>query len=104
MPRLIGLSLASLIAALTLGAPDASAQNKMKCTTAALRDVTHEWCIRLTSRVQEKTGGRIVGEVYPAAQLGGVQQLNEGTQLGTIEATAAPGAYFVGIDPRFQVL
>lgn len=104
MLRLTGLSLACLAAVLALPPTEAAAQNKMKCATAAFNDVTHEWCKRLTAALQEKTGGKIVGEVYPAGQLGDVPRLNEGTQLGTIEATAAPGAFFVGIEPRFQVL
>jgi TRAP-type C4-dicarboxylate transport system substrate-binding protein len=104
MLRLTGFSLACLAAVLAFSPTEAAAQNKMKCATAAFNDVTHEWCKRLTARVQEKTAGRIVGEVYPAGQLGDVPRLNEGAQLGTIEATAAPGAFFVGIDPRFQVL
>ncbi len=104
MLRLTGISFACLAAVLAFSPTDAAAQNKMKCATAAMNDVTHEWCKRLTSGLQEKTGGKIVGEVFPGGQLGDVPRLNEGAQLGTIEATAAPGAFFVGIDPRFQVL
>jgi TRAP-type C4-dicarboxylate transport system substrate-binding protein len=107
MLRLTGLTLAcagALAAGVALAPTDATAQNKMKCATAAMNDVTHEWCKRLTAALQEKTNGRIVGEVYPGGQLGDVPRLNEGAQLGTIEATAAPGAFFVGIEPRFQVL
>lgn len=104
MIRLSGISLACLATALALTTGEAAAQNKFKCATAAFRDVTHEWCIRLSERLQQKTNGQIVGEVYPAGQLGDVPRLNEGAQLGTIEGTSAPGAFFVGIDPRFQVL
>jgi TRAP-type C4-dicarboxylate transport system substrate-binding protein len=107
MLRLTGLTLAcagALAVGVALAPTDVAAQNKMKCATAAVNDVTHEWCKRLTAALQEKTGGKIVGEVFPGGQLGDVPRLNEGTQLGTIEATAAPGAFFVGIDPRFQVL
>ena len=44
------------------------------------------------------------GQVFPAGQLGPIPRLIEGVQLGTIEAFMTPPEFFVGIDPRFQVL
>jgi len=75
-----------------------------KCATATVNDIHHEWCKRFTARLEKRTDGRMKGQVFPAGQLGPIPRLIEGVQLGTIEAFMTPPEFFVGIDPRFQVL
>jgi len=104
MLRLTGFSLTCLAAVLAFSPTEAAAQNKFKCATAAVNDPSHECCKRLAAGLTEKSGGKIVGEVYPSGQLGDVPAQVQGVQLGTIEAMAAPGPFFTGADPRFQVL
>lgn len=90
--------------ALAFAPQAASAQSVFKCSTASINDAGHEWCKRLVPALTARSGGKITGEVYAGGQLGDVPRQIEGMQLGTIEANGAPGAFFVGIDPRFQVL
>ena len=84
--------------------PAEGAALTFKCATATLNDIHHEWCKRFTARLEKRSDGRMKGQVFPAGQLGPIPRLIEGVQLGTIEAFMTPPEFFVGIDPRFQVL
>jgi TRAP-type C4-dicarboxylate transport system substrate-binding protein len=75
-----------------------------KCATATLNDVQHEWCKRFGARLEQRTGGRIKPQVFPASQLGSIPRMIEGVQLGTIESWIGPPEFMVGVDPRFQIL
>ena len=54
--------------------------------------------LELKRMIEEKSDGRIKVEVYPAQQLGSAQEMIEGMQMGTIEATLLPTAKFGGFD------
>ena len=54
--------------------------------------------------IEEKSDGRIKVEVYPAQQLGSAQEMIEGMQMGTIEATLLPTAKFGGFDQTMNIL
>ena len=83
----------------------ASAQTYvMKLGNATINDVQHEWQKRFAARVNQKAGGRIKAEVYPASQLGAQPRMIDGVALGTIEALIIPPEFLVGVDPRFQVI
>ena len=82
----------------------AAAPVTLKCTTATLNDVQHEWCKRYAARLEKRSQGQIKGQVFPASQLGSIPRMIEGVQLGTVEAWIGPPEFLVGIDPRFQVL
>ena len=83
----------------------ASAQTYvMKIGNATINDVQHEWQKRFANRLNQKAGGRIKAEVYPASQLGPQPQMINGVQLGNIEALVIPPEFLVGVDPRFQVI
>ena len=100
--RALLLGLATLIGA-TLAPLPASAQTiPFKCATATLNDVQHEWCKRLGARLEQKTGGRIKPQVFPASQLGSIPRMIEGVQLGTIESWIGPPEFMVGVDPQPQ--
>lgn len=80
-----------------------AAEYTMKLGTATVNDVQTYAMEQFAQRVEEASGGRIETELYPAAQLGSNARMIEGMQLGTLEFYTGPTAYFVGVDPRFQV-
>jgi len=102
--RTVLLGLAIVIAS-ALTPLAATAQTiAFKCATATLNDVQHEWCKRFGARLEQRTGGRIKPQVFPASQLGSIPRMIEGVQLGTIESWIGPPEFMVGVDPRFQIL
>jgi len=98
-------SLAGLALLALATAPPAEAQGfTLKCATATLNDVQHEWCKRFGARLEKRTNGQVKTQVFPAGQLGSIPRMIEGVQAGTIEAWIGPPEFLVGVDPRFQVL
>ena len=97
--------LAVVGAVLTLGVMPAAAQTyTLKIGNATINDVQHEWQKRWGARVEQRAGGRIKVEIYPASQIGSIPRMIEGLQLGTLEAWIGPPEFVVGHDARFQVL
>ncbi len=84
--------------------PGEAATITFKCALATVNDVQHEWCKRYGDRLEKRSHGRIKAQVFPAGQLGSIPRMIEGIQLGTIEAFTVPPDFFVGVDPRFQLL
>jgi TRAP-type transport system periplasmic protein len=82
----------------------AAAQHVMKIGNATINDVQHEWQKRFAARVNQKSGGKMKVEVYPASQLGPQPQMINGVQLATIEALIIPPEFLVGVDSRYQVV
>jgi TRAP-type transport system periplasmic protein len=64
----------------------------------------HQYAKNLAAAVEKDSGGRIKSEVYPASQLGSIPRQIEGTQFGSIQVAVIPPEFFVGVDPRFEVL
>src|SRR6266542_6046288 len=62
----------------------------LKCATATLNDVQHEWCKRYGARLEKRSNGQIKAQIFPASQLGSIPRMIEGVQLGTIEAWVGP--------------
>ncbi len=54
--------------------------------------------------IEQRAGGRIKVEIYPANQLGQIPAVIEGVALGTIEVGGAASGFFASLEPRFQVL
>lgn len=99
----------SLLAALVLlGTPSsgAFAQNPivMKLGTATINDSTHEWLKIFAKYVEQDSGGRIKGEVYPASQLGSSESMVEQVQLGVIQGEAGSPEFLTGLNSRYQAL
>ena len=98
-----------LIAAAAAGClavlPQAFAQQtfEMKLATATVKDPNEAWLHEFRSRIEAKTQGRIKARVFPAGQLGSIERVIEGMQLGTIEFSNIPPAFLVGLNPAFQV-
>jgi TRAP-type C4-dicarboxylate transport system substrate-binding protein len=76
----------------------------MKLATTTLNDGQHEWIKRYAAAIENRTGGRIKSELYPASQLGSIPRMIEDTQLGSIQIFTAPPEFFVGVDQRFELL
>ena len=92
-------------AVVTFVAIPASAQQfTMKMSFPTVNDVHHEFFKRLKAGIDQRSGGRIKTEIYPANQLGQIPTVVEGVALGTIEVGTAASGFFVSLEPRFQVL
>src|SRR4051794_14513056 len=69
----------------------------MKIGTATINDSTHEWAKLFAKHVEQDSGGKIRGEVYPASQLGSSARMIEQTQLGTIQGVVGSPEFMVGV-------
>ena len=76
----------------------------MKVTGPTINDAPHLFMKNFAAAVEQDSGGRIKGEVYPASQLGSIPRQIEGTQFGAIQAANIPPEFFVGVDERFEVM
>ncbi len=96
--RMLGaLALTGLLAA------PAQAQFTMKLSSPAINEVSHEWMKAMKAGLEQRSGGKIKVEMYPANQLGQLPATVEGVALGTIELTLPAVGFIVGLEPRFQV-
>ena len=97
----------ALILSLTLSAGAARAQAKtyvMKITLPTYHDTVHQLAMNYAAAVDKDSGGRIKAQVYPASQLGSIPRQIEGIQFGSIQCAIIPPEFFVGLDPRFEVM
>src|SRR6185295_15578928 len=94
----------TVVATWILAAPAPAQQFVMKSGIATRSDIQNEWQNRMKERIEARSGGRLKIEIYVAGQLGSNQVMIDGMQLGTVENFIAPGSFFVGVDPRFQIL
>lgn len=93
------------IAAVMLFANAASAQQfTMKLSSPSVNDAIHEWMKAFKAGVEQRSGGRIKVEIYPASQLGQIPTTVEGVALGTIEFAIPAIGFLNGLEPRFQTL
>jgi TRAP-type transport system periplasmic protein len=91
--------------AATLGAR--AADNKtyvMKITIATVGDALHQYAKDYAAAIEKDSGGRIKTEIYPASQLGSIQQQAESVQFGAIQCQIVAPEFLAGIDERFEVL
>jgi TRAP-type transport system periplasmic protein len=97
----------AIVAFLVGAASPAAAQTapiSMKLSTATINDTQHEWLKRFAAAVEQDSGGRIKGEIYPASQLGAIPRQIEGVQFGAIQGWVGPPEFLVGVDERYEVL
>jgi TRAP-type transport system periplasmic protein len=80
------------------------AQFTMKLSQPTINDVTYEYFKRLKAGIEQRAGGKIKVEIYPANQLGQLPAVVEGVALGTIEAAASANGFWISLEPQFQVL
>jgi TRAP-type C4-dicarboxylate transport system substrate-binding protein len=100
----LGLAIVSLLVGLASPAHAQTAPISMKLSTATLNDTQHEWLKRFAAAVEQDSGGRIKGEIYPASQLGSIPRQIEGVQFGSIQGWVGPPEFLVGVDERYEVL
>ncbi len=82
----------------------AAAQATMKIGLATINDAQHELAKRFAASVASSAPGALKVEIYPSEQLGSIPRMIEGLNLGTVEAWIGPPEFFVGIDPRYQIM
>src|SRR5712691_1031651 len=101
----LGAAFVGIVAAGGLATTAASAQQfTMKLSQPTINDVVHEYYKTLKAGVEQRAGGRIKLEIYPANQLGQLPAVVEGVALGTIEAGSAANGFWVSLEPRFGIL
>lgn len=89
---------------LAAAASSVSAQEfTMKIGLGTFKDVQHQWADWMEQAIEARSNGRIDVQVFPRSQLGNINRMVEGVQLGTLEAVVAPMDFYAGIDPRFGV-
>ena len=102
LPRRLATAVAA--SALFAMTPANAQQFKMKLSSPTINDVAHEYFKRMKAGIEERSGGKIKVEIYPANQLGQIPAVVEGVALGTIEATSVANGFYISLEPRFQVL
>jgi TRAP-type C4-dicarboxylate transport system substrate-binding protein len=98
---LAGLAIAGSMSCVAAAAPP---QFTMKMGTASINDHQHEWLKRFKAAVEKDSNGRILVDVYPAAQLGSIPREIEDTQFDAIQGWVGPPDFLSGIDQRFSLL
>jgi TRAP-type transport system periplasmic protein len=101
------LAAGALVLSLALHSGAARAQDQtyvMKITLPTLHDTVHQVALNWAAAIEKDSGGRIKVQVYPASQLGSIPRQIEGVQFGSIQAALIPPEFFVGVDPRFEVM
>ncbi len=92
------------IAAVVLFTGVASAQQfTMKLSSPTVNDAPHEWMKAFKAGVEQRSGGRVKVEIYPASQLGQIPATVDGVAMGTIEFAMPAVGFLIGMEPRFQV-
>ena len=96
----------ALIAVLTLGlgtAAMAAAVIKLAHSSPAANDRLEAGCLIFKQYVEEKSGGAVKVDTFPASQLGAEREQLEGVQMGSIEMAALSGGPFPAIFPDIMV-
>src|SRR5262245_24419256 len=67
-------------------------------------DSQHVALVQFAKLVQERTGGQVRIEVFPAGQLGNDGAILSGTRGGVIDFALTGNPFFAGINPRQSAL
>ena len=98
------LALASLAALIAIPTqPAAAADFTIKVAIFPTDEIHHEWGRSFEERLEKATNGRIDVKLFPGHSLGGIAEMVDGVQVGTIEISMLPPGFFKGVDPRYQV-
>jgi TRAP-type transport system periplasmic protein len=95
--------LAAIAVAVCLAGVASAQQFTMKMSSPTVNDAIHEWMKAFKAGVEQRSGGRIKVELYPASQLGQIPATVEGVAMGTIEFAIPAVGFLIGLEPRFQV-
>lgn len=64
----------------------------------------HQGLQMVADLVEERTGGAVEFELFPAGQLGQQREMSESVQLGVIEGTVSPAAFLAPFNPAVTIL
>ena len=81
----------------------AAAEFVIKVAIFPTDEIHHEFGRKYEQRLEEVTNGRIDVQLFPGHQLGGIGEMVDGVQIGTIEISMLPPGFFKGVDRRYQV-
>lgn len=103
---LFGLAAFGVLAMLAAAPATPQAQEPivMKIGTSTINDSQHEWMKLYKAAIEERSGGRISVELYPANQLGMAPRVIEQTQMNTVQGFVGPPEFLSGVDSRYQLL
>ena len=106
MQRTIGrlATIGALAFGILAAAPASAQQFTIKMSQPTINDVVHEYYKAIKAGVEQRSGGRIKVDIYPANQLGQLPAVVEGVALGTIEVGSAANGFWVSLEPRFAIL
>ncbi|WP_417239070.1 TRAP transporter substrate-binding protein [Celeribacter halophilus] len=105
MSRTTPLLSSVLLASLTLAAPALAQEYVAKIGhLESTQQSRHIHLEKVAELVAERTDGDVEFQIFPQGQLGNQRQMNEGVQLGTLEATVAPAAFLGGFNPLVSIL
>lgn len=94
-----------LLAGLALGG-NVEAQQKLVLKFAHITPTTfpyHDGALKFKEVLERLSGGKLEVHVFPAAQLGGERDINEGIRLGTIHVGVGAGA-LAGFAPIYNMV
>ena len=94
---------AAMATALLFACTANAQQFTMKLSSPTVNDAPHEWMKQFKAGVEQRSGGRIKVEIYPASQLGQIPATVDGVTMGTIEFAIPAVGFLIGLEPRFQV-
>lgn len=95
--------LAAVVAMVCFAGAASAQQFTMKLSSPTVNDAPHEWMKAFKAGVEQRSGGKIKVELYPASQLGQIPATVEGVAMGTIEFAIPAVGFLIGMEPRFQV-
>ncbi|MEG3661297.1 TRAP transporter substrate-binding protein [Celeribacter halophilus] len=105
MSRTTPLLSSVLLASLALAAPALAQEYVAKIGhLESTQQSRHIHLEKVAELVAERTDGDVEFQIFPQGQLGNQRQMNEGVQLGTLEATVAPAAFLGGFNPLVSIL
>lgn len=104
--NLAGVLLASIVTVLP---QQGLAQAKAKFTARighleAPTQPRHQGLLKVAQLVKERTKGEVELQIFDSSKLGNARQMNEGTQMGSIEGTVSPAAFLGGFNPAVSIL
>ena len=63
----------------------------------------HKASLRFKELVEQRSGGRVKVNVFPAGQLGSAKDMFEGLQMGSQQIALLPTARISGFNPKLQL-
>ena len=72
----------------------AAAEFVIKVAIFPTDEIHHEFGRKYEQRLEEVTNGRIDVQLFPGHQLGGIGEMVDGVQIGTIEISMLPPGFF----------